>query len=70
MIFSGTTLPFEVMPDAMQKVISIFPMTQGIQLMKATFLGLPIDNIRTPIIVMIVVTVLCIGISIKCFKWE
>lgn len=70
LIFSGTTLPFEVMPDAMQKVISIFPMTQGIQLMKATFLGLPIDNIGTPIIVMVVVTVLCTGISIKCFKWE
>lgn len=36
LIFSGTTLPFEVMPAAMQKIISMFPLTQGIQLMKAT----------------------------------
>ena len=70
LIFSGTTLPFEVMPDAMQKVIGIFPMTQGIQLMKAAFLDLPVDNIRIPIIVMVAVTMLCTGISIKCFKWE
>lgn len=40
LIFSGATLPFEVIPSAMQKIISIFPLTQGIQLMKATFLGL------------------------------
>ena len=40
LIFSGATLPFEIIPSAMQKIISIFPLTQGIQLMKATFLGL------------------------------
>ena len=70
LIFSGTTLPFEVMPDAMQKVIGIFPMPQCIQLMKAAFLDLPVDNIGIPIIVMIAVTALCTGISAKCFKWE
>ena len=70
LIFSGTTLPFEVMPVAMQKVISIFPMTQGIQLMKATFLGLPIENALRPVVIMGAVTLICFGISIKCFKWE
>ena len=70
LIFSGATLPFEVMPDIMQNVISIFPMTQGIQLMKTAFLGLPADNIVTPIIVMVIVTVLCTSVAIKYFKWE
>lgn len=70
LIFSGATLPFEVMPDIMQNVISIFPMTQGIQLMKTVFLGLPADNIVTPIIVMVIVTVLCTSVAIKYFKWE
>ena len=70
LIFSGATLPVEVMPSAMQKVISVFPLTQGIQLMKATSLGLSTENILTPIIVMIVVTMVCIGIAIKCFRWE
>lgn len=70
LIFSGTTLPFESMPEAMQKIVSLFPLTQGIQLMKATFLGLPVDNIGLPILVMAAVTVICTGISIKYFKWE
>jgi ABC-2 type transport system permease protein len=70
LIFSGTTLPFEVMPEVIQKIVSVFPMTQGIQLMKATFLGLTVDNIKLTVIVMGTVTMLCTGISIKYFKWE
>ncbi len=70
LIFSGATLPFEVMPVAMQKIISVFPLTQGIQMMKAAFLGLPIENTLVPIIVMSAVTIICFGISIKYFKWE
>lgn len=70
LIFSGATLPLEVMPELMQKVVSIFPMTQGIQLMKATFLGLQIEHIWLPISFMGGVTVVCTGIAVKCFKWE
>ena len=70
LIFSGATLPFEVMPDFMQKVISIFPMTQGIQLMKAAFLNLPVKNPGLPIIGMGVVTIVCFSIAIRFFKWE
>ena len=70
LIFSGATLPFEVMPGIMQNVISVFPLTQGIQLMKATFLGLSVTNLGTPVAVMVLVTALCTGIAIKCFKWE
>ncbi len=70
LIFSGATLPFEVMPVFMQKIISFFPMTLGIQLMKTTFLGLPTDNALLSIIVMCSVTVVCTAIAIKFFKWE
>ena len=63
-------LPFEVMPAAMQKIISMFPLTQGIQLMKATFLGLPIENVLLPVGFMGAVIFICFGISVKCFKWE
>lgn len=70
LIFSGTTLPFEVMPETMQRIISVFPMTQGVQLMKATFLGLSVNNTRIPVMVMIAVTIICTGVAVKCFKWE
>ena len=70
LIFSGATLPLEVMPGAMQKIVSVFPLTQGIQLMKAAFLGLRTGGLWLPVAVMGAVTVICMGAAVKCFKWE
>lgn len=70
LIFSGATLPYEVMPPAMQKVVDILPLTQGIKILKSTTLGLPLENIRLPIIIMIVFAAACSFVAIKFFKWE
>lgn len=70
LVFSGTTLPIEVMPGIMRKIVSLFPLTQGIQLMKATSLGLAVDNLWLPVAVMGAVTVLSVGIAVKFFRWE
>lgn len=70
LIFSGATLPFEVMPEIMQRVIGVFPLTQGIQLMKAAFLGLTVEYSVLLIIVMMCVTLACSVIAVKCLKWE
>lgn len=70
LIFSGATLPLEVMPEILQKVVNLFPMTQGIQLMKSTFLGLPIENPWSPVAVMGAVAIICTGIGAKFFRWE
>lgn len=70
LIFSGATLPYEVMPSALQKVADILPLTHGIKLLKAASLGLPIKNVFVPIIVMALLAVICIGVSLRFFKWE
>lgn len=70
LIFSGATLPYEVMPVTFQKVADILPLTQGIKLLKAASLGLPIDSVFVPVIVMIALAVICTSISIRFFKWE
>lgn len=70
LIFSGATLPYEVMPPVLQKVADILPLTQGIKLLKAASLGLPIDSVFIPVIVMIGLAVICTGISLRFFKWE
>lgn len=70
LLFSGATLPFEVLPGTMQAIIRLFPLTQGIQLMKSTFLALPLENGWLPILTMIAVTLICSGVAIKYFKWE
>lgn len=53
LVFSGATLPLEVMPEAMQGVVKLFPLTQGIQLMKASFLESPAQGGLLPIFVML-----------------
>ncbi|WP_281518528.1 ABC transporter permease [Thomasclavelia cocleata] len=70
LIFSGATLPYEVMPVALQKFSDILPLTQGIKLLKGTSLGMPIENVMFPIILMVGISVVCMGIAIKFFKWE
>ena len=70
LIFSGATLPYEIMPDTLKKAADILPLTQGIKLLKAASLGLPTDNMFVPVIVMCVIGLICIFVSLKCFQWE
>lgn len=70
LIFSGATLPYEVMPSAMQRIVEVLPLTQGIKILKFATLGLPPDNVVMAIVILIVIAVVCSGISIKFFKWE
>lgn len=70
LIFSGATLPYEVMPALMQKVADVLPLTQGIKILKSTTLGLPLDNVFFPVLLMIAITILCSFVAIKWFKWE
>lgn len=70
LIFSGTTLPIEVMPKAMQKIVSVFPLTQGLTMMKTTFLGVNTGSILLPICVMLGVAALCTILAVRFFRWE
>ena len=70
LIFSGATLPYEVMPSALQKAADLLPMTQGIKLLKAASLGIKSETVLLSVIVMIIIAAVCIGISLKFFKWE
>lgn len=70
LIFSGATLPYEVMPVALQKVAGILPLTQGIKLLKSASLGLPMDRVFLPVVVMITLAFICTSISLRFFKWE
>ncbi len=70
LIFSGTTLPIEVMPTAMQKIVSFFPLTQGLTMMKNTFLGISTGSVLLPIFVMVGVATLCAGFAARFLRWE
>jgi ABC-2 type transport system permease protein len=70
LVFSGATLPYEVMPRTMQEVSNIMPLTLGIKMLKASSLGLTMGSILIPILIVSLLTLICIGISIKFFQWE
>ena len=70
LILSGATLPYEVMPAALQRVADLLPLTQGIHLLQATSLGLPIGSVLLPIAIMTALAVICTGVAIRFFKWE
>ena len=70
LIFSGATLPYEVMPVSMQKIADILPLTQGIKIVKIASLGLLLEKISLPIAFMMLLAIVCIVTSIRFFKWE
>ncbi len=70
LIFSGATLPYEVMLLAMQNIVDILPLTQGIKIPKSATRGLPIGNVSISIIIIAVIALVCSVISIRFFKWE
>ena len=70
LIFSGATLPYEVMPPVLQKAAGLLPLTQGIKLLKAAFLGLPAENVWLPLGIICGLALICSGLAVRFFKWE
>ena len=70
LIFSGATIPYEVMPNIMKNIVDVFPLTQGIKILKSAILGQSVENIIIPIFIMLIIATICSIVAIKCFKWE
>ncbi len=70
LIFSGATLPYEIMPTPLQKIADVMPLTQGIKILKAVALDNPINNIALSLIIIFTIAIVCTVLSIKFFKWE
>lgn len=70
LFLSGATIPFELFPTGLQKVASVLPLTQGIKLMKAASMGTQVESVMGIIVVLVAITIVCIVISVKTFRWE
>lgn len=70
LLLSGATLPYEILPPLLQKASAFLPLTQGIKLLKAASLGLPLDTGFFPIFISLSTIGVCACISIRFFKWE
>ena len=54
----------------MQKIVSLFPLTQGITMMKNAFIGADTGSVLLPVCVMLGLTALCTALSLCFFRWE
>lgn len=70
LIFSGTTIPLSVLPNAVAKVLQVLPLTQGINLLETVALGGRIGDNLAAAAVMGVIGVISVIISVNTFKWE
>jgi len=70
LIFSGATLPYEVMPPVLQRIADVMPLTHGIKILKTASLGLPLDSVLFPVALMIALVMVCVIISVRFFRWE
>lgn len=71
MIFlSGATIPYEIMPKALQTVSDFMLLTQGIKLLKTVSLGQPLEHALFSFGVMAAIAVVGITISVRFFRWE
>lgn len=70
LLFSGATIPYELFPKGMQLVAGYMPLGIGIRLMKAASIGACLGEMGREILILVAITVICILISIKTFRWE
>lgn len=70
LFLSGATIPFEIFPEGLQNVASMLPLTQGIKLMKTASMGMSVDDMFGRIILLFGITLVCLVVSVKTFRWE
>lgn len=70
LIFSGATIPYEVMPEKLQYITNIMPLTQGIKVLKCAVTGQPLENMAVSVIILVLIAAICSIMGVKCFKWE
>jgi len=70
LLLSGATLPYEIMPPVLRRAADVLPLTQGIKLVKAAALGLPLGDVMISIAVMVLLAIGCTAVAVKFFRWE
>ncbi len=70
LLFSGTTIPYSVFPDWLQKAASLLPLRQGIVLLNGISQGQPFRAFPIQIALLLVMMILGVFLSLKFFRWD
>lgn len=70
LFLSGATIPLEILPKSIVRVLQILPMTQGVDLLESVAAGQSLNASIMAIAYLLVIGILSVLVSTKCFKWE
>jgi ABC-2 type transport system permease protein len=70
LFLSGVFVPFEIVPDAVQQVAQVFPMTHVTTLMRGLWIGQSLVDHMKEVVVLLGILVAGVLISAKIFRWE
>lgn len=70
LFISGSTLPRELLPDALVTVSKIFPLTHSVTVLREVWLGGALRDYGLELAILAGFAVVCTVISIKVFRWE
>ncbi|MOA46035.1 ABC-2 type transporter [compost metagenome] len=70
LLFSGATIPYEIMPRFFQWLMDILPLSHGIHLLKQVSIGEPIQHLFISIIILGLCILIGLSGAIKFFKWK
>lgn len=70
LMLSGTTVPYEIMPRPLQMFSDLFPLTQGIKILKGAVLGTNIAEDGGRVVALGAIAALSYIVSLRVFRWE
>lgn len=70
LFLSGATIPLQIMPDIIVAISKLIPLTYAVDILVGTWMGDPLSSYTKEIAILFIVTVVCMGVSIKTFRWE
>jgi ABC-2 type transport system permease protein len=70
LFLSGATIPLDIMPGVIKTISKFIPLTYCVQILQGTWLGDPIGGFLKEILILLGITGVCAGLSVKLFRWE
>lgn len=70
LFLTGATIPIEILPEFMQKIAQVLPVTHIVEAMKTVWFGGSIASAQTNLLVLAGFLVVCSALSLKFFRWE
>ena len=70
LFLSGATIPLNIMPKTMATIANALPLTHGVKLLSGVWLGGRLFDHGLELAILVAITLVCIGVAVRFFRWE